>query len=79
MDRGNGLTLLLPKWGSNPIPSDMQSEMQTIAPKALASNAVFWFYVNLVTKAVILVFVQVAMPPYSQRKGLKTRMQLQPT
>jgi hypothetical protein len=29
MDRENSLTLLLPEWGSNPIPSDPQSEPPT--------------------------------------------------
>jgi hypothetical protein len=34
MDRENSLTLLLPEWGSIPIPSDPQSRIQPIAPQA---------------------------------------------
>jgi hypothetical protein len=39
MDRENSITLLLPKWGSNPIPSDLQSEPP--ADCATASGSAF--------------------------------------
>jgi hypothetical protein len=47
MDRGNRITLLWPNWGSTPIPSDSQSEMQLIAAQAQESKKHIQFFSSI--------------------------------